>query len=245
MVITKQAVSEDGWEVVRMGTRLTQIPFDIETAGFGATAPVSVIGFALPLGCRVFVNTDGRDRAAEELEDSVGARFETAVKLSTHHTEQDLLESVAAFLEDRIADQDYLLVAYNGERFNGGFDLPFLRTRYLRQGLDWPFDDIPYADLLPIISDRFNTTVDGDEQNDLVGAYDVLIGGSLTQRDPFEESSEAVEAFEAGELVELVAHNVADIRRTAELGAVAQQYCATSEFSLKSLTPSCRDPNLS
>jgi hypothetical protein len=228
-----------------MGTRLTQIPFDIETAGFDANASVTVIGFALPLGCRVFVNTNGRDTDTEDLEAQVEARFETTVKLSTHHTEEALLDRVAAFLEDRIAEQDYLLVAYNGERFNGGFDLPFLRTRYLRQELEWPFDDIPYADLLPIISDRFNTTVDGDEQNDLVGAYDVLVGGPLTGRDPFEESSEAVEAFEAGELVELVTHNVADIRRTAELGAVAQQYCGTSEFSLKSLTPSCRDPNLS
>jgi hypothetical protein len=228
-----------------MGTRLTQIPSDIETAGFDANASVTVIGFALPLGCRVFVNTNGRDTDTEDLEAQVEARFETTVKLSTYHTEEALLDRVAAFLEDRIAEQDYLLVAYNGERFNGGFDLPFLRTRYLRQELDWPFDDIPYADLLPIISDRFNTTVDGDEQNDLVGAYDVLVGGPLSRRDPFEESGEAVAAFETGEFVELVAHNVADIRRTAELGAVAQQYCATSEFSLKSLTPSCRDPNLS
>lgn len=228
-----------------MGTRLTHIPFDIETTGFAATASVSVVGFALPLGCRVFVNTTGTNVQADRLEHRVGTRFETEIKLSTHHSEQALLESVAEFLDDRIADREYLLVAYNGERFNGGFDLPFLRTRYLQRGLKWPFDSIPYADLLPIIKDRFNTTADGDEQNDLVGAYDVLIGGSLTECDPFVESNEAVAAFEAGEFEPLVAHNVADIRRTAELASVAQQYCGTSEFNLKSLTPSCRDPNLS
>lgn len=111
--------------------------------------------------------------------------------------------------------------------------------------MKWPFDSIPYADLFPIIKDRFNTTAAGDKQNDLVSAYDVLIGGRLTDCDPFVESSEAVEAFESGEFEPLIAHNVADILRTAELASVAEQYCGTSEFNLKSLTPSCRDPNLS
>lgn len=228
-----------------MGTRLTHIPFDIETTGFAATASVSVVGFALPLGCQVFVNTADTAVQAERLERRVGARFETEIKLSTHHSEQALLEGIAEFLDNRIADREYLLVAYNGERFRGGFDLPFLRTRYLQNGLQWPFDSIPYADLLPIIKDRFNTTADGDEQNDLVGAYDVLVGGPLTNCDPFVESSEAVAAFEAGEFEALVAHNVADILRTGELASVAEQYCGTSDFDLKSLTPSCRDPNLS
>jgi hypothetical protein len=228
-----------------MGTRLTQIPFDIETTGFETTAAVSVVGFELPLGSRVFLNSGGRTVEVAELEEDAERRFDTTIKLSVHSSEVELLEAVAEFLSDRIANSDYLLVAYNGERFNGGFDLPFLRTRYVLQGREWPFDGIPYADLLPIISDRFNTTIDGEERNDLVTAYDTLIGECITAKDPFEESGEAVDAFEDGSFADLLAHNVADIRRTGKLASLAERYCSKSEFNLKSLTPSARDPHLS
>jgi hypothetical protein len=32
-------------------------------------------------------------------------------------------------------------------------------------------------------------------------------------------------------------HNVADVLRTRALGRVAERYCSTSEFKVKSLTP--------
>jgi hypothetical protein len=130
-----------------------------------------------------------------------------------------------------------LLVAYNGERWNGGFDLPFLRTRYATHGLRWPFADVPYADLLPLISDRFNTTVDGEEENSLTAAYEVLCGGSDGEIDPFDDSSEAVTAFAEGRYAELALHNLADVLRTRALGNVAERYCSKSEFQVKSLTP--------
>jgi hypothetical protein len=38
---------------------------------------------------------------------------------------------------------------------------------------------------------------------------------------------------------------VADIRRTRALSSLAQRFCGTSAFSLKSLTPASRDPSLS
>ncbi|WP_311172328.1 hypothetical protein [Halobellus ordinarius] len=228
-----------------MGTRLTHVSFDIETAGFETTDRVTVIGFTVPLGCRVFLNTTGRPVNDTELESTLGDRFETNLQLSTHDDESALLSAVAGFVAETVAPREFLLVAYNGERFNGGFDLPFLRTRYAQQDLAWPFDGLPYADILPLIQDRFNTTVAGDEQNDLVSAYDTLIGGDLGADDPFDESSEAVTAFESGAFESLVAHNLADILRTNALASLAEQYCGTSEFNLKSLTPSVRDPNLS
>lgn len=228
-----------------MGTRLTHVAFDIETSGFETNACVTVIGFSLPLGCRVALNTANRSVAATDLETRLSDTFETEIKLSAHSSEAALLETVATFLKETIAPRDYLLVAYNGERFNGGFDLPFLRTRYALQNLEWPFDGIPYADILPLIQSRFNTTTEGEEQNDLVKAYETLVGGDLSALDPFVESGEAVDAFESGDFEPLLEHNIADIRRTQALASLAERYCGKSEFKLKSLTPSARDPDLS
>lgn len=228
-----------------MGTRLTHVAFDIETTGFETSARVTVVGFALPLGCRVFLNTARRSVDRTALESRLCELSGTELELSAHPSETALLEAVATFLDERIAPRDYLLVAYNGERFTGGFDLPFLRTRYSLQDLQWPFDGIPYADILPLIKSRFNTTADGEEHNDLESAYDALVDGDLSAVDPFSDSSEAVDAFEAADFEPLLAHNIADVRRTKALASLAERYCNKSEFTLKSLTPSVRDPDLS
>lgn len=228
-----------------MGKRLTHVPLDIETSGFETTAKVTVVGFTVPLGSRVFVNTGGQAIDIDALETQLGETFKEEIKLSAHKTEPALLESVATFAEENLAPHDYLLVAYNGERFNGGFDLPFLRTRYTLQNCRWPFDGLPYADLLPLIQNRFNTTIDGEEHNGLVSAYDTLIDGDLSDHDPFNDSQAAVDAFQNGRFKQLLAHNLADILRTKALANLAEQYCGKSEFNLKSLTPSARDPSLS
>ncbi|ELZ39731.1 hypothetical protein C463_16651 [Halorubrum californiense DSM 19288] len=206
--------------------------FDIETTGFNATDVVTTVGFAVPLGVRLFLNTGGR--AAPGIEDVGG---DVLVKGSTHASEQGLLTAVGEFVAERFRDADVLLVAYNGERWSGGFDVPFLRTRFALLDLAWPFGDVPYADVMPLITKRFNTTVGGDEENDLDGAYDVLCDGVYGELDPFDESAEAVTAFEDGEFAALAAHNVADVLRTRALGRVAERYCAKSDFDVKSLTP--------
>lgn len=214
---------------------LEQVAFDIETTGFDAVDVVTTVGFAVPMGVQVFLQTDGRDTPGVEsgVESEVS---ETLVNVSTHASERELLSAVSEFVAERIRD-DVLLVAYNGERWNGGFDVPFLRTRYAQRDLAWPFVDVPYADVMPLVTDRFNTTVDGTEQGGLVTAYDVLCGGSYGDLDPFDDSVEAVAAFEDGRFAELVLHNVADVLRTRALGRVAERYCSKSEFKVKSLTP--------
>ena len=227
-----------------MGTRLTHVSFDIETTGFETTSRVTVIGFGMPLGCRIFLNTGTRQVDEKGLERRLASSFRTEIDLCCHRSEAAVLSAVGTFLETSVAPREYLLVAYNGERYNGGFDLPFLRTRYALQQQEWPFDGIPYADLLPLVRRRFNTTASGDERNDLESAYETLIGGQLTDRDPFSESSEAVDAFDAGDFESLLAHNVADVLRTKALSSLAERYCGKSEFKLKSLTPSVRDPAL-
>ncbi|UWG47812.1 Uncharacterized protein HSRCO_1531 [Halanaeroarchaeum sp. HSR-CO] len=214
---------------------LEQVAFDIETTGFDANDEVTVIGFGLSMGVRVMVQTGGR--SPSDVEAVVEAATKTLVNVSIHPSERAVLAAVADFVERRLHDEDILLVAYNGERWNGGFDLPFLRTRYAQLDIAWPFEDVPYADLLPLVSDRFNTTVDGEEYGDLATAYAVLGDGTHGDHDPFDESAEAVTAFEDGRFADLAVHNVADVLRTRELGQVAERYCAKSEFQIKSLTP--------
>lgn len=225
---------------------LELVAFDIETTGFSVDDEVTVVGFAVPMGVRVFVQTDGRD--ADSVETRVDDRVPVHVQVTTHATERVLFEAVGSFTADRLQNDDVLLVAFNGERWKGGFDLPFLRTRLARLDLAWLFGDVPYADLLPVLTRRFNTTVTSregddagsmsdDDRGDLAGVYDVLCDGRYSDVDPFVESGEAVAAFNEGRFADLVAHNVADVLRTRDLGRLAQWYCSKSEFSVKSLSP--------
>lgn len=218
---------------------LELVAFDIETTGFDSDDVVTVLGVALPLGCRVFCNTGGRH--ADGVEVRVRDRASQHVRVSLHDSESATVEAFAAFASERLWGEDVLLVAYNGEQWRSGFDLPFLRTRLAALDAEWLFRDLPYADLLPVITNRFNTTVDGEAQQDLAGAYDVLIDGDVSEIDPFDESREAVDAYEDGRFADLVLHNVADVLRTQALGRLAERYCSKSDFRLKSLTPTTHD----
>jgi uncharacterized protein YprB with RNaseH-like and TPR domain len=221
-------------------TVLEVVAFDIETTGFDVTDEVTVVGFAVPLGCRVFVQgdeeTDGAAVAA-----AVGEEVDEAVSVSVHASEAELLRAVGAFAAERINGEDVLVVAYNGERWRGGFDLPFLRTRLAVNDVAWPFRDVPYADVLPVVEKLFNTSRGGESRNGLVEAYAALIGDGVNAADPFAESAEAVAAFEEGRTTALVQHNAVDVLRTRALTLLAGEYCSKSDFKLKSLTPTMHD----
>jgi len=200
---------------------------------------VTVVGFALPVGVRVFCQRGSQTPSSSDVETAVQERVKCHVQVSMHATEQALLEALGTFVTDRFADDDVLLAAFNGETWQAGFDLPFLRTRFARTGVAWPFQEVPYTDLLPVLTQRFNTTIDGeaDARRDLAGVYETLCDGAAGTMDPFADSQEAVTAFENGRFVDLVVHNVADVRRTRQLGLIAERYCSKSDFQLKSLTP--------
>jgi len=222
-----------------MAGELRHVAFDIETTGFDVDDEVTVVGFDLELGCRVFLQTGGRSH--EECEAAVSDRADEHVKLSAYRSEAALLDAVAEFAAARLQSNDVLLVAYNGEVWRGGFDLPFLRTRFAAHDITWPFQDLPYADLLPIIRDQFNTTIDGEDSATLDTAYDALCDGAYGEFDPFHDSSEAVTAFEDGQFADLVLHNVSDVLRTGQLSGLARRYCSKSDFNLKSLTPTSHE----
>ena len=209
---------------------LTPVAFDIETSGLDADAVVTVAGFSHELGHWLFLNTAGRDADEATLRQRLETESETPVSIDVVPTEQALLEALSVFVEDRVNGESHYLTAYNGETWNGGFDLPFLRSACHRNGVEWPFGDLAYADTMEMM-DRFDT---GDTR-DLVGVYDLLVGGDSC--DPFDESQRAVAAFEAGDWRPLLHHNLADITRTRELAELAGRFVPRSDFQMKNLEP--------
>mgnify|MGYP002760805756 CR=1 FL=1 len=108
---------------------LELVAYDIETTSVEGRHEATVVWFAVPVGVRVFVQT--YERAAPDVEASVRDRVETHVQVSIHDSERVLLEAVGAFATVRLDGNDVLLVAFDGELWRSGFDLPFLRRREL------------------------------------------------------------------------------------------------------------------
>jgi len=169
-------------------TALDTVAFDIETTGFAVDDQLTVVGFDADIGSQIFLNTGGRSYPSD-LEAQVNEELHPSVSVSVEESEQRLLSEMSSFVRSTLAHQDMKLVAYNGERWSGGFDLPFLRTRLCYHEIDWPFTELPYIDAMDVFEARFNTTEDT-----LTGVYDELIGTGLTELDPFADSEEAVEA---------------------------------------------------
>jgi DNA polymerase elongation subunit (family B) len=212
-------------------TDLRTVAFDIETTGFATTDQLTVVGFDAAISSCVFLNT-GERTSPPQLEQRLNEKLETPITLSVHDSEAALLEAMTEFVGSTLADQEVKLVAYNGDTWNGGFDLPFLRTRLTVHNLGWPFAELPYVEVLDVFASRFNTTADT-----LDAVYEELIGAGLGDVDPFTDSAAAVTAWENGNFEQLILHNIADIRRTRALMELAERYCSKSDFSMKSLDP--------
>lgn len=129
----------------------------IETSGFGVDAVVTVAGFAHELVELLVLNVDGcRNVDRQSLVTALDDHSTRTVQLQVVDDERALLEAVATFATHQLDGDRHYLTALNGEIWNGGFDLPFCRTRFLRHGMDWPFGDVAYADMIEIV-DRFDT----------------------------------------------------------------------------------------
>jgi len=209
---------------------LAPIAFDIETSGLEPGSVITVAGLAFELGEVILLNTGDRAVDVAELETRLSRHSTGRVDLKDCENEHALLTVLAEVSTDQIDTDAHYLTAYHGETWNGGFDLPFLRTSCVACGVPWPFPDMAYADMLDVV-DRFET----DEKRDLVGVYDYLIGEETC--DPFTDSGKAVDAFENGEWESLLLHNLADIQRTRELAVLAGEYVPKSDFRMKNLTP--------
>lgn len=73
--------------------------------------------------------------------------------LETHNL-VDLSDSI-----DSISD-DYLFVTYNGENYRGGFDFPWLRSKFILNNLQWSFRGKQHLDLYPLIQKYIWTKTD-------------------------------------------------------------------------------------
>jgi hypothetical protein len=212
---------------------------DIETTGFLASDEVTLVGIQVPLGSLMLMQTDGRHVDEDRLTRDLEARSGRTARVRAYEDEQSLLEAVSEEVNQRIVSKDGVyLVGYNAETYyKGGFDFPFLRGSYNRYDLDWPFR-CAYVDLIQPVRNYANTNLDEDtELNDLVGAYDIIVGDGDGEYDPFDNSLEAVDAFREGEWVDLLAHCQSDIRRTQALARFAESYIAKKDRRMKNLSP--------
>lgn len=134
--------------------------FDIETTGFGAHDTLTTLTLEDDGTYHIWINADGRDANVTEIRDTVATESGETVQVYVAEDATELLESVQHYIEENFNSLS-VLVAYNGETWKGGFDLQFLRTACLRNGVDWIFDGINYMDIYPIYGkkNRFNTEV--------------------------------------------------------------------------------------
>ncbi len=209
---------------------LTPVAFDIETSGLDTDAVVTVAGFSHDVGHWLFLNTAGRNADEATLVQQLENESQRPVSLTVVRTEAALLKALTVFAAERIDCDSHYLTAYNGETWNGGFDLPFLRSACHRNRVQWLFGDVAYADMMEVMK-RFDT----GEKSDLVGVYELLIAEN--DCDPFDESKSAVTAFEASDWQPLLQHNLADIMRTRELAELAGRFVPRSDFQMKTLEP--------
>lgn len=145
------------------------IPFDIETTGFKSADDDFVTTFILFNDgmYHIWINVDGdTDADASEIESNVRemSGFDNfVVHVCKHETE--LLQNVEKYLDDANS-RNTILTAFNGETFRGtsSFDIPFLRTRCFRQGVEWIFGGLSYTDMYDVISksNRFDTNIQGE-----------------------------------------------------------------------------------
>jgi len=209
---------------------LDPIAFDIETSGLDDSAVLTVAGFASTLGEVIVLNTGSREANQTTLKNALSEYSTSGVDVLVTADEPALLAAVEQIATERLDEDRHYLTAYNGETWNGGFDLPFVRTACISHDLDWPFPDMAYADVFSFI-DRFDT----NGEKGLVEVYDELMGkGSC---DPFADSGAAVDAFDAGKWEPLLLHNLADIQRTREIAVLASKYVPRSDFQMKNLSP--------
>lgn len=134
--------------------------FDIETTGFGAHDTLTTLTLEDDGVYHIWINADGRDVSVSDIRDTVEGESGENVRLYVAEDAEEMLISVGTYIEDNFDNLD-ILVAYNGETWKGGFDLQFLRTACLRNGVEWILNGVNYMDIYPIFGkkNRFNTTV--------------------------------------------------------------------------------------
>lgn len=209
------------------------VVFDIETTGLDYDSKVTCIDFAVDGEHTVFLLVDdGFDDVDTTIK--ISDRFNGGFEPIYCESEDELLEKAREFVEG--VGKNSIFVAYNGETWNGGFDLPFLRTRSVLLGKEFLLSDVSYLDVYSVIDKgRFNTSVGNGEEivKDLVGVYNLLSDGETV--DVVDDSAEVVDLFYDGRVDLVAVHCMEDVRRTAEILELCIDYSAVQDLKVKNL----------
>lgn len=233
------------------------VAWDIETTGFGWNDEITVSGFWFPAGHATLLLNGTPDTAdaaqlEQHLEDITG---ELSVDVRVCLSEAELLAEMQAVVFEQFDAEYNRLVAFNADSWQGGFDLPFVRTRCFAHEQAWMFDGLQFADLWEPIKKRLNTTVTGHgtstEANSLTGSHELLFTNAnstvlpdlpddyqpyrANPYDPFTDSGSAVYCYQNEQYLPVLRHNLADIHRTWELGELVRQYVPSKDITTKKL----------
>lgn len=232
------------------------IAWDLETTGFAWDAQITVSGFWFPdAHADIIVNTSGTSIQTEEHETHLEQVSGATVTLTPVDDEAELLETMQRIMFDRFDRKYNRLTAFHGDSWQGGFDLPFLRTRCINHGVDWIFNGILYCDVWNPVKKRLNTTAEywdkHDDVNSLEGSHGILLGGDPPPNliestanhswygekayDPFTSSGSASYCYERGDLLPVAQHNLADIHRTWELAELVRAFVPSKDITEKKL----------
>lgn len=148
---------------------LNFVVFDIETTGFksGEDDFVTTIIANHKNRYNVWLNTNGDSSVSEsDIETKVLENSSTIenINLTIYESEKQLLYNFHQFVK-RVNEDNVIFTAFNGETYSGhtDFDVPFLRTRYFVNGLEWALRNVWYMDSYEVFSkkNRIDTTVTG------------------------------------------------------------------------------------
>ena len=237
----------------------SHVAWDIETTGFAWNDEITVSGFWFPAGhADLILNTNAThvdtDRIEEELQTVSGGVPLTVVAADN---ETELLTSTAQVLFEKFDREYNRLIAFNAEVWKGGFDLPFVRTRCFKNGVNWIFDGIQFVDLWDALKKRINTThtaYGGSiSVNSLTGAHKILFSKPEVpdsvlpdneedyswyreyEYDPFNSSGSAASRYRTEDYLPVLQHNLADVHRTWEIGELIREFVSAKDFNTKKL----------
>lgn len=234
----------------------SQVAWDIETTGFNWNDEITVSGFWFPAGhATLLLNAETTTSGSTEYEEQLEAtRDGLDVRVHVCANEYDLLDTMHTVVFEQFEPNYNRLIAFNADSWQGGFDLPFLRTRCLAHDHPWMFKDLEFADLWEPIKKRLNTTNtefdDSTDINSLTGSHNIIFNQHSTAAledspdypayrtqpyDPFTDSSSAVYSYHHSRYLPILKHNLADIHRTWELGEIVKQYVSPKDLTTKKL----------
>lgn len=142
------------------------IAFDIETTGLSTSDQITVSGFHEGERALFMLNVDSvlTDDENEKISQQIRRELESHVEevevvVEIYEDQRSLLSRMGEYAEEYLDwETPDRMVAFNGETWKGGFDLPFVRTQCILEGVDPVFEDrgVEYLDLMDPLQKRLH-----------------------------------------------------------------------------------------